>query len=65
MNARLNMSSAISVQDDAYELYLSHLLDTIVSKGDAPETSHRHMRDTELAAQEIARTMPNMTTYQT
>jgi phosphatidylinositol 4-kinase len=54
MNARLNMSTGISASDDAYEVYLSHLLDTIVSKGDAPETSHRHMRDTELAAQEIA-----------
>jgi phosphatidylinositol 4-kinase len=54
MNARLNMSKEISANDDAYEVYLSHLLDTIVSKGDAPETSHRHMQDTELAAQEIA-----------
>jgi phosphatidylinositol 4-kinase len=54
MNARLNMSKEISADDDAYHVYLSHLLDTIVSKGDAPETSHRHMQDTELAAQEIA-----------
>jgi phosphatidylinositol 4-kinase len=54
MNARLNMSKEISADDDAYHVYLSHLLDIIVSKGDAPETSHRHMQDTELAAQEIA-----------
>jgi phosphatidylinositol 4-kinase len=54
MNARLNMSTAISAEDDTYEVYLTHLLDSIISKGDAPETSHRHMRDTELAAQEIA-----------
>ncbi|KAF2832232.1 hypothetical protein CC86DRAFT_313123 [Ophiobolus disseminans] len=54
MTARLNMSREISADDPAYEIYLTHLLDTIVSKGDAPETSHRHMRDTELAAQEIA-----------
>lgn len=54
MNARLNMSTEISAEDDHYDIYLMHLLDTIVSKGDAPETSHRHMRDTELAAQEIA-----------
>lgn len=54
MNARLNMSTEISAKDDQYEVYLMHLLDTIVSKGDAPETSHRHMRDNELAAQEIA-----------
>ncbi|KAH7069501.1 hypothetical protein FB567DRAFT_540259 [Paraphoma chrysanthemicola] len=54
MNARLNVSTEIAASDDSFEVYLTHLLDTIVSKGDAPETSHRHMRDTELAAQEIA-----------
>jgi phosphatidylinositol 4-kinase len=54
MNARLNLSNEISAGDPTFEVYLTHLLDTIVSKGDAPETSHRHMRDTELAAQEIA-----------
>ncbi|KAH8726282.1 hypothetical protein GQ44DRAFT_826007 [Phaeosphaeriaceae sp. PMI808] len=54
MNARLNMSTEISAEDPAFDVYLTHLLDTIVSKGDAPESSHRTMRDTELAAQEIA-----------
>jgi phosphatidylinositol 4-kinase len=54
MNARLNMSTEITPDDDAFQVYLTHLLDTIVSKGDAHETSHRHIRDTELAAQEIA-----------
>ena len=54
MNARLDISTEINADDDAFEVYLTHLLDTIVSKGDAHETQHRHMRDTELAAQEIA-----------
>ncbi|KAF2134137.1 hypothetical protein P153DRAFT_363122 [Dothidotthia symphoricarpi CBS 119687] len=54
MNARLNISREISATDPGFETYLTHLLDTIVSKGDAHETSHRHLRDTELAAQEIA-----------
>lgn len=54
MNARLNISREISAEEPIFELYLVHLLDTIVSKGDAQETSHRHLRDTELAAQEIA-----------
>jgi phosphatidylinositol 4-kinase len=54
MNARLNISTELSAEDDGYDVYLTHLLDTIVSKGDAPETSHHQMRDTELAAQEIA-----------
>ena len=34
------------------------MLDTIVSKGDAPETQQRQDRDTELAAQEIAQLLP-------
>lgn len=54
MAARLNLSKEITAGEDAFEIYLMHLLDTIVSKGDAQETSHRHLRDTELAAQEIA-----------
>ncbi|KAI8935711.1 hypothetical protein NX059_007232 [Plenodomus lindquistii] len=54
MSARLNLSREISVQDDTFEIYLTHLLDTIVSKGDTQETSHHRIRDTELAAQEIA-----------
>lgn len=33
-------------------------MDTIVSKGDAPETHQRQDRDTELAAQEIAQLLP-------
>ena len=38
MNARLNISKTVS-EDEAFEVYLTHLLDTIVSKGDAQETS--------------------------
>ncbi|KAH9867339.1 hypothetical protein IAQ61_007931 [Plenodomus lingam] len=54
MSARLNMSREISAKDETFEIYLRHLLDTIVSKGDAQEISHHRLRDTELAAQEIA-----------
>lgn len=54
MAARLNLSKEITADEPTFEIYLTHLLDTIVSKGDAQETSHRHLRDTELAAQEIA-----------
>ncbi|EDU45476.1 TEL1 Phosphatidylinositol kinase and protein kinase of the PI-3 kinase family [Pyrenophora tritici-repentis] len=54
MAARLNLSREICANEPSFEIYLTHLLDTIVSKGDAQETSHRHLRDTELAAQEIA-----------
>lgn len=54
MNARLHLSKDIESTSPAFEIYLTHLLDTIVSKGDAHEATHRHIRDTELAAQEIA-----------
>lgn len=61
MNARLNISKAVS-EDEAFEVYLTHLLDTIVSKGDAQETSHKHLRDTELASQEIAQMLKPLAT---
>lgn len=62
MAARLNISRQISADEPTFELYLTHLLDTIVSKGDAQETSHRHLRDTELAAQEIAQLLKPLAT---
>ncbi|KAF1360229.1 hypothetical protein EJ07DRAFT_155213 [Lizonia empirigonia] len=61
MNARLNISKAVS-EDEAFKVYLTHLLDTIVSKGDAQETSHKHLRDTELASQEIAQMLKPLAT---
>ncbi|KAJ4370467.1 phosphatidylinositol-4- kinase [Neocucurbitaria cava] len=54
MNARLIISREVSAKGPAFEIYLTHLLDTIISKGDAQDSSHRHLRETELAAQEIA-----------
>lgn len=39
-------------------MYLTHLLDTIISKGDAPESQQRRVRDTEMAAQDIAQLLP-------
>jgi phosphatidylinositol 4-kinase len=54
MSARLHISRGIDSTSPAFEIYLTHLLDTIVSKGDAHEATHRHIRDTELAAQEIS-----------
>ncbi|KAF2109092.1 hypothetical protein BDV96DRAFT_586559 [Lophiotrema nucula] len=54
MSARLHLSREIKAPDDAFEIYLSHLLDSIVSKGDAHDGANRHLRDAEFAAQEIA-----------
>lgn len=54
MNARLQLSREIDAKSPAFEVYLTYLLDTIVSKGDAHEIHHHQLRDSELAAQEIA-----------
>lgn len=62
MNARMNLSTEISAKDSSYEVYLTHLLDTIVSQGDAQESSHHHLRLTELAAQEIAQLLKPLAT---
>jgi phosphatidylinositol 4-kinase len=62
MTARLNISKEVSTDDSAFEVYLTHLLDTIVSKGDAHESSNRHGKDTELAAQEIAQMLKPLAT---
>lgn len=48
------MSREIKITAPEYEIYLTHLLDAIVSKGDVPEATKSHLKDTELAAQEIA-----------
>ncbi|KAF9730815.1 hypothetical protein PMIN06_009193 [Paraphaeosphaeria minitans] len=57
-HARLHLSGEIDAESDGFDLYLTHLLDTIISKGDSPETHPRQVRDTELAAQEIAQLLP-------
>lgn len=54
MNARLHLSREIGSDSSLFEVFLTQMLDTIVSKGDASETQTRQVRDTELAAQEIA-----------
>jgi phosphatidylinositol 4-kinase len=54
MSARRAISNNIQVDSPHFEIYLEHLLDTIVSKGDAHEGTTRQLRDAELATQEIA-----------
>ncbi|KAF2178530.1 hypothetical protein K469DRAFT_802757 [Zopfia rhizophila CBS 207.26] len=62
MNARLHLSNEIQATSPAFEIYLVHLLDTIVSKGDAHEATNRHLPDTELAAREIAQLLSPLAT---
>ncbi|KAF2749622.1 phosphatidylinositol 4-kinase-like protein STT4 [Sporormia fimetaria CBS 119925] len=54
LQARLTISRELSPVSHLYDVYLTHLLDTIVSKGDAYEAKNSHHRDTELAAREIS-----------
>ena len=54
MNARLHLSRETGSDASLFEAFLTQMLDTIVSKGDASETHSRQVRDTELAAQEEA-----------
>jgi phosphatidylinositol 4-kinase len=62
MSARLSLSNEIKTTSPAFEVYLTHLLDTIISKGDAAEVTNKHLRDTELAAQEIAQLLSPLAT---
>lgn len=54
MQARMHLSYGIKRDTDAFEVYIMHLLDSIVSKGDAHELDNSKIGDVELAAQEIA-----------
>jgi phosphatidylinositol 4-kinase len=54
MRARLYLAQGIKRGSDLFETYLIHLLDAIVSKGDAPNGDGKHLGDVELASQEIA-----------
>ena len=48
------ISEHIAPDSDKYEVYLCHLLDTIISKGDAHDINNSRDLDIELASQEIA-----------
>ncbi|KAF2237526.1 hypothetical protein EV356DRAFT_441676 [Viridothelium virens] len=51
--ALLRISRQISQDSDKYEIYLTHLLETIISKGDAHTSDNSRAADAELASQEI------------
>ena len=54
MTARRHLSKEFEPTAQAFDIYLTHLLETIVSKGDSHDVAPRNVADTELAAQEIA-----------
>ena len=51
--AQVLIAESLSPDSPSYKVYLSHLLETIVSKGDIQETGNTRQADLELAAQEI------------
>ncbi|MCJ1471877.1 phosphatidylinositol-4- kinase [Lambiella insularis] len=53
-NARGRLAESVPPDLPLHELYLLHILETIVSKGDVHESENSHKADVELAAQEIA-----------
>ncbi|KAK0737694.1 hypothetical protein B0T21DRAFT_286505 [Apiosordaria backusii] len=64
MKARNHISANIRPDSPLYDTYLEHLLDGIISQGDA-HTHQNHAKDSELelAAREIAQLLPPLATF--
>lgn len=54
MKARVQLAESLTSPSPLYQVYVLHLLETIVSKGDVNESENTHVADVELAALEIA-----------
>lgn len=61
-NARLFIAKALNDDSPLYPIYLIHLLETIVSKGDVHESDRTHQADVDLAAREIVELIPALAT---
>lgn len=61
--ARLHLSQGIKRGSENFEIYTVHLLDSIVSKGDAHEGENKHEADIELATQEIAQLLQPLAAF--
>lgn len=64
-NARLFIAKALNHESPLYQIYLIHLLETIVSKGDVHESDNTHQADVDLAAREIVELLPPLATLVT
>jgi phosphatidylinositol 4-kinase A len=62
MQARMVLSRGILRGSDLFEIYLIHLLDAIVSQGDAQESDSKPFNDVELGAREIAQLLRPLAT---
>ena len=61
MKARIYFSRFIQQESPLYKIYLVHLLESIVSKGDAPESDDTHQANVELTAREIIQFLKPLT----
>ena len=64
-NARLFIAKALDRDSPLYQIYLVHLLETIVSKGDVHESDNTHQTDIDLAAREIVELLSPLATLAT
>ncbi|KAK3989203.1 hypothetical protein QBC44DRAFT_90007 [Cladorrhinum sp. PSN332] len=65
MKARNHISASIRRDSPLYDIYMEHLLDGIISQGDAHAHQNHHAKDSdlELAAREIAQLLPPLATF--
>lgn len=54
MEARTHISANLSRDSSLFDIYWEHLLESIISFGDAPSSSHTKEADVQLAAREIS-----------
>lgn len=63
--ARVFLSKTLKANPSLFEIYLIHLLESIVGKGDIHESDNTHLADIELAAQEICELLQPLTSLGT
>jgi phosphatidylinositol 4-kinase len=63
LRARLHLSQGIKRGSENFEIYTVHLLDSIVSQGDAHEGENKHDADVELATKEIAQLLQPLAVF--
>lgn len=57
-NARFSIAKSLQHDSPLYQIYLIHLLELIVSKGDVHESDNTHQADVDLAARELVELIP-------
>lgn len=57
-SARMLIATSLTHESSLYSIYLTHLLETIISKGDIHESQNTHRADVEFAAREIVEFIP-------